>query len=118
VPDPVVIKVGRDAGGVTYSGDTDTPAPQAAPAPKPVKVRSKRAAEKLDWRFIADKPEHIREIPGTNLLEKVTGYFEAEKACGDLNGFPTILRRCASTMKNLLAQIEQTENDRRRRELP
>lgn len=111
---PVVIQVSRDENGIVYSGDAETPAPQAEkPAAKPIRVRSKKAAEALGWTVVAE-PEYVREVPGTNLLEKVPGKFWAELFAPLRPGkHMEVHRQAASSLEALLRGIETFENRRR-----
>lgn len=105
---PQVIQVSRDDNGIVYTGDTLAPQGEPTSAPKPIKVRSKRAAEKLGWR-VWGKPEHLREVPGTNYLEKMPGEYGAECTCSFRGDMVRAHRLYAPTLESLLEQIQSFE---------
>jgi hypothetical protein len=115
VSQPVrVLKIDRDQGGIVVTGDEAPAAKPEAAAPAPIKVRSRRAAEKLGWVFVLAEEAHVRAVPGTDYLEKVPGRFMAELTGsfrpGDL---PMTHRQSASSLEALLHNIEDWENRRR-----
>lgn len=109
-----VLKVDRNENGIVVTGDEEAPATKAeAPARAPIKVRSRKAAERLGWVFLLTEPEHVREVPGTNYLEKVPGRFAAEYTGGFRPGDPpTTHRQSASSLEVLLRNIEEWERRR------
>ena len=112
-PQPQVVKVERDETGIRYLGiETPTPRPEA-PQKDPIKVRSKRAAEKLGWAFVNNEPEHVRQVGGTPFFQKVPGSFVAEYS-GSFRPEdpPRTHRQTASSLEGLLRNIEDFERRR------
>ena len=108
---PRIVTVSRDEHGIRY----DEPATGTAEKPassKPVRVRSKKAAEKLGWT-ISGETEHVREVPGTPYLEKVPGAFQAEWVGSFRGDPPRAHRKYAATLPGLLKAIEQFEQQRK-----
>lgn len=101
-----VIQVGRDEHGITYSADTESAAPAKTDKPKPaVRVRSKRAAEKLGLAVLVEREESLRDLGG-GLYEKQPALFAGEW-CGSFRGMPPRAYRFeATSLKGLLAQFE------------
>ncbi len=101
-----VIQVGRDERGITFSGDTESPAPaKATKSNAAVRVRSKRAAEKLGLVVLVEREEHMRDLGG-GLYAKEPALFVGEW-CGSFRGAPPRNYRFqASSLKGLLAQFE------------
>jgi hypothetical protein len=112
-PPVQVIQIGRDEHGITYSGAVEPPTPQTEPpASKPIRVRSKRAAEKLGWR-ITGEPEHLREVPGTPYMEKVPGSYQGEWVGRRLpSDFPQAHHQYGASLEALLKNIEAWETRR------
>jgi hypothetical protein len=109
-----VIAVGRDAGGITYSGNVETPTAKAEPpAPKPIKVRSKRAAEKRGWVFqLQQDPQMVRvstDQRGVETWQKRPGRWSAEWVGSFKGGPPQAYRQYATSLEGLLKAIESFE---------
>jgi hypothetical protein len=115
-----VIKVSRDEQGIKYDDPSAAPAQQAeaptakpeAPAPEPVKIRSRKAAEEFGFTITAEREESLREI-GDGLYAKQEALLAGEW-CGSFRDQPpSTYHFQASSLKGLLHQFEDWENRRR-----